>query len=415
MRIRQVPRRASATSRSPACRSATSPTSARSTIRTCSRCSTNSATTAGSAASTGRAAAARRARRPPGSAGCGPGWIAALVLERSARCQRWTRSTGTTLKSLAAARQRQGAGQLCGRRRPPADGDQRPAVGLRRGDGRADPRQGQGAQHAGAVLVRPAVGHRAEPPDRHRAGDGGRARRGRAGARPRRWSCGACSRCWSRRWCGATSPAPAARSTRRSGSVCGIALPPGLQQAAEAARADLHAGGQGRARASTTRTSASSRWSPSPARRWPNGSARSASRSIAAPATMPPAAASSSPTPSSSSDWTNKGELYLMDEVLTPDSSRFWPASRVPRRHLAAELRQAVRQGLPGDRQGLEQARAAAAVAGRRWSRPPPARYREALKVLTGSRPAGRQREAACQRLARIRGLRSRSEGRETA
>jgi hypothetical protein len=43
-------------------------------------------------------------------------------------------------------------------------------------------------------------------------------------------------------------------------------------------------------------------------------------------------AASSSPTPSSSSASTN-GTLTLMDEVLTPDSSRFWPvAGVVPRR-----------------------------------------------------------------------------------
>ena len=37
-------------------------------------------------------------------------------------------------------------------------------------------------------------------------------------------------------------------------------------------------------------------------------------------------AASSSPTPSSSSRRAPDGELVLIDEVLTPDSSRFWPA-----------------------------------------------------------------------------------------
>ncbi len=31
-------------------------------------------------------------------------------------------------------------------------------------------------------------------------------------------------------------------------------------------------------------------------------------------------------TPSSSSVWTTNGELVLIDEILTPDSSRFWPA-----------------------------------------------------------------------------------------
>ena len=35
------------------------------------------------------------------------------------------------------------------------------------------------------------------------------------------------------------------------------------------------------------------------------------------------------------------GELILIDEVLTPDSSRFWPRDTTPRAR-AAELRQAV-------------------------------------------------------------------------
>jgi phosphoribosylaminoimidazole-succinocarboxamide synthase len=28
-----------------------------------------------------------------------------------------------------------------------------------------------------------------------------------------------------------------------------------------------------------------------------------------------------------------QGNLFLIDEVLTPDSSRYWPAGRVPHRH----------------------------------------------------------------------------------
>ena len=42
--------------------------------------------------------------------------------------------------------------------------------------------------------------------------------------------------------------------------------------------------------------------------------------------------------------------LILIDEVLTPDSSRFWPADAVPAGRRAAELRQAVRPRLPRDR-----------------------------------------------------------------
>ena len=59
-----------------------------------------------------------------------------------------------------------------------------------------------------------------------------------------------------------------------------------------------------------------------------------------------PRAASSSPTPSSSSAWTPPGTLHLIDEVLTPDSSRFWPADDLQGRHQPGELRQAVRARL---------------------------------------------------------------------
>ena len=79
-----------------------------------------------------------------------------------------------------------------------------------------------------------------------------------------------------------------------------------------------------------------------------------------------------------------KGELFLMDEVLTPDSSRFWPASeyRVGMSPPSYD-KQFVRDYLE-------------TVKG--WNKQPPppplppqvveataARYREALKVLTGS------------------------------
>ena len=40
---------------------------------------------------------------------------------------------------------------------------------------------------------------------------------------------------------------------------------------------------------------------------------------------MPMKEASSSPTPNSNSDLNEKGEVVLGDEMLTPDSSRFWP------------------------------------------------------------------------------------------
>ena len=63
-------------------------------------------------------------------------------------------------------------------------------------------------------------------------------------------------------------------------------------------------------------------------------------------ARSPPSAASSWPTPSSSSAATPTGALVLGDEVLTPDSSRFWPADEWEPGQRAAQLRQAVRPRL---------------------------------------------------------------------
>ena len=60
---------------------------------------------------------------------------------------------------------RQGPRHLRRRRRPSADGHVRPDLGLRRGDGRADPRQGPGAHGHDRLLVRPAGRRGAQPPD----------------------------------------------------------------------------------------------------------------------------------------------------------------------------------------------------------------------------------------------------------
>src|SRR5439155_13695890 len=77
------------------------------------------------------------------------------------------------------------------------------------------------------------------------------------------------------------------------------------------------------------------------------------------------------------------GELILIDEVLTPDSSRFWPADRYEPGH-----------GQPSyDKQGVRDWLSASG-----WTKQPPApalppeviadtsaRYREAFRRLTGS------------------------------
>ena len=99
--------------------------------------------------------------------------------------------------------------------------------------------------------------------------------------------------------------------------------------------------------------------------------------------------ASSSPTPSSSSAWTTRGTLTLMDEVLTPDSSRFWPVEELRSEGAQpAELRQAVRARLAGGgahrRPALEQARAGAGAAAEVIEKTA-AKYREALARLTTS------------------------------
>lgn len=57
------------------------------------------------------------------------------------------------------------------------------------------------------------------------------------------------------------------------------------------------------------------------------------------------------------------GRLYIMDEMLTPDSSRYWPADQYSG-HQPAELRQAVRARLSGDA-GLGQDRTGPEPAGR--------------------------------------------------
>ena len=61
---------------------------------------------------------------------------------------------------------------------------------------------------------------------------------------------------------------------------------------------------------------------------------------------------------------TEQGGLLLIDEALTPDSSRFWPADQLQARRPATELRQAVRPRLPRSHQ-VEQAAAGAVAAAR--------------------------------------------------
>ena len=72
-------------------------------------------------------------------------------------------------------------------------------------------------------------------------------------------------------------------------------------------------------------------------------------------------------------------EIVLGDEVLTPDSSRFWPAGQLPAGRHAALLRQAVRARL-GDRERLGQEAAGAGAAARR-GRADPGQIRRGLRA----------------------------------
>ena len=57
------------------------------------------------------------------------------------------------------------------------------------------------------------------------------------------------------------------------------------------------------------------------------------------------------------------GEVLLIDEVMTPDSSRYWPKDQYEPGRAAAELRQAVRARL-SRADPLEQAAAGALASG---------------------------------------------------
>ena len=80
--------------------------------------------------------------------------------------------------------------------------------------------------------------------------------------------------------------------------------------------------------ASTTRTSISTPWSALVGTEHADAIRRIALEIYRhSPPRMRARATSSSPTPSSSSGSTRGGRLLLIDEVLTPDSSRFWPVA----------------------------------------------------------------------------------------
>ena len=112
---------------------------------------------------------------------------------------------------------------------------------------------------------------------------------------------------------------------RQTGTVCGIPLPAGLREARPAAGADLHPGDEGRERARREHlVRADGRRGRGRTRRPSCGTARSTS-TAGRPSTPQARGIILADT---KFEWGRlpAGEVILIDEVLTPDSSRFWPA-----------------------------------------------------------------------------------------
>ena len=260
----------------------------------------------------------------------------------------------TNFPGIHFHRARQSARHLRGRR-PPADRRHRPPFGLRRGPAHADSRQGPRADAAFAVLVRSA---RDVMPNHILSATDFPARSitYRTNSKAAPCSAANASRCRSNASCAATSPAPAGKTI----------APPGKSAASRCRRACAN----------------------------PTGCLRSCSHPRPRPATghdenisfehvvemigddlaervraisldiYRRAAAYAEPRGIILADTKFEfgllnGELIWIDEALTPDSSRFWPAAGYQPGRPTALVRQAVCARLPRtDRVELKRPRA---------------------------------------------------------
>ena len=116
------------------------------------------------------------------------------------------------------------------------------------------------------------------------------------------------------------------QGVRATGAVSGRPLPAGPGRGVEAARADLHPDHQGAARRARRVHHLRRRGRPRRARRPPSGCGGSPSRSTGAAPSSPPSAGIIVADTKLEFGWAPDGTLVLADEVLTSDSSRFWPA-----------------------------------------------------------------------------------------
>ncbi len=253
--------------------------------------------------------------------------------------------------------------------RPAPAGQHRPPQRLRLGPAHRHSRQGPGADPDLRLLVRAAG--RAQPPDHHRRGPDGPAagRRPAAAGRPSTL-------------CRKTQVVPIEcvvrgylagsgwKEYRKRGTVCGIKLPAGLDRECPAAGADLHARHQGRDRPRREHL-VRARWSSWSAASWPRSCAAAAWPSSSRGADY--ALQRGIIIADTKFEWGEAdGQIILIDEVLTPDSSRFWPADQLRPGPQPALVRQAVRARLAlGERLGQEQppARPAGRDRGRRRGR----------------------------------------------
>ena len=242
--------------------------------------------------------------------------------------------------------------------------------------------------------------HRPEPPAGTDAGD--RSRRlgaaGRSGElRGRMMVCRRRARCCrSRSSSAATSPARAGRNTGATASVCGIALPAGLRESdrlpepilTPATKAEA---GQHDENIDFERWSELADWAPvgddalGASRARPRRAGRATSRSrLYGPGARDAPQAGILLADTKFEMGLVDGELILVDEVLTPDSSRFWDAATYePGGPQASFDKQFVRDWL--ERQPWDKTAPGPGAARPTSSPGTRARYVEAFERITGA------------------------------
>ena len=155
---------------------------------------------------------------------------------------------------------------------------------------------------------------------------------------------------------------------RATGEVCGIALPPGLEDGSRLPEPIFTPADEGRPRRARRERLVRRGRADRRRRRRRRAADAHAGRLRTGRGASPATAGSCWPTPSSSSDVDPTARSVLADEVLTPDSSRFWPADDWhPGRAQPSYDKQIVRDWLLSPASGWDRyVRRGAAAAARR-------------------------------------------------